>query len=140
MSVLLIALILLGMSLAGALYAADEGEKDEVEPPSRPIYVPIKPAFVVNYGGVGKLRYLKLEVHLRVADTNTSNEVRHHLPLVRDFLVRHFSRLTEDDVSSQQGKEAVRVSALEGLQVLMEEEVGTNGITDLFFSNFVIQR
>lgn len=140
MLVLRVALILLGMSLAGALYAADEAETEEAEGPSRPIYVPIKPPFVVNYGGVGKLKYLKLEVYLRVADTQSSNAVRHHLPLLRDFLVRHFSRLSDEEVSSQQGKETVRVSALEGIKVLMEEEVGEHGITDLFFSNFVIQR
>lgn len=107
---------------------------------SRPIYVPVKPAFVVNYGEPGRLKYLKLEISLRVKDTPASNSVRHHMPLIRDFLVREFSNLTDEDVDTQTGKESVRVSALEGLQALILEEDGEQGITDLFFNTFVVQR
>ena len=106
----------------------------------RPIYVPVKPAFVVNYGEPGKLKYLKLEISLRVKDTPASNAVRHHMPLIRDYLVRAFSRLQDEDIDTQEGKESVRITALEGLKALMLEEDGEEAVTDLFFNNFVIQR
>lgn len=129
------------MSLAVVQPVMAEGEEgDDPAVLSRPIYVPVKPAFVVNYGEPGKLKYLKLEVSLRVKDTPSSNAIRHHMPLVRDYLVRHFSQLMDEDVDTQSGKEAVRLSALEGLQALIEEEDGEQGITDLFFNNFVVQR
>lgn len=131
-------LISLSLLLAHPVIAQDDAENPAML--NSPIYVPVKPAFVVNYGEPGKLKYLKLEISLRVKDTQSSNAVRHHMPLIRDYLVRHFSRLMDEDVDTQTGKEAVRLSALEGLQLLMEEEDGAQGITDLFFNNFVVQR
>lgn len=131
-------LFLLPFIMAQTAVAEDDAENPALL--SSPIYVPVKPAFVVNYGEPGKLKYLKLEVSLRVKDTASSNAIRHHMPLVRDFLVRHFSRLMDEDVDNQSGKEAIRLSALEGLQALIEEEDGEQGITDLFFNNFVVQR
>jgi len=132
--------LLVSFCMVQPVFAEDEEPAEDAAELSRPIYVPVKPAFVVNYGEPGKLKYLKLEVSLRVKDTPSSNAVRHHMPLVRDYLVRHFSRLSDADVDTQSGKESVRVSALEGLQQLIEEEDGEQGITDLFFNNFVVQR
>lgn len=104
------------------------------------IYLSVKPAFVVNYGGPGRLKYIKLDVSIRVKDTPSSNAVRHHMPLIRDFLVREFSKLEDMDVDTQEGKENVRLAALEGVKALIKEEDGEEGITDLFFNQFVIQR
>jgi len=123
--------------------AADEEAAAEDDAPAvleRPIYVPVKPAFIVNYGGPGKLKYLKLEISLRVADTSASNAARHHMPLIRDYLVRLFSRQFDEDIETQESKERLRLSALEGVQQVIMDEDGEQGITNLFFNNFVIQR
>jgi flagellar FliL protein len=134
-------------ALSSSIYAQDEKKEDvegeeseEVASLEPPIYVPVKPAFIVNYGGKGKLKYMKLEVSLRVKDTPASNAVRHHMPLIRDYLVRSFSRLQDEDVDTQQGKEQVRLSALEGIKQLLKEEDGEEGVTGLYFNNFVVQR
>lgn len=139
------ALILLMLAvLSPWLYAADDEKEvaEDGEPAvlARPIYIPVKPAFVVNYGGPGKLKYIKLEISLRAKDTVSSNAIRHHMPLIRDYLVREFSKLSDIDVDTQQGKEAVRVAALEGVKVLLKEEDGEEGVTGLYFNNFVVQR
>ena len=133
--------VVLGISMP--VWSQDEAESGEGGDPAvleRPIYVPVKPAFVVNYGGPGKLKYMKLEISLRAKDTAASNAIRHHMPLIRDYLVRQFSRLQEADVDSQHGKEAVRVAALEGIKALLKEEDGEESVTGLYFNNFVIQR
>ncbi len=140
---LMVVSMLLGCSFIA--YAADE-EKAEEEGEggpavlTRPIYVPVKPAFIVNYGGVGKLKYLKLEISLRVKDTNASNAARHHMPLIRDALVKLFSNQSDSDIDTQEGKEMIRISALENVRKVLVEEDGEEGVTDLFFNNFVIQR
>ncbi len=133
-------ILLCSLLVVNAAYAQDE-EGEDAEAPRSSIYVPIIPAFVVNYGGQGKLKYIKLEVSLRVQDTASSNSVRHHMPLIRDYLVREFSRLDDVDVDTQQGKELVRVAALEGVQALLAEEEGDEvEVTGLYFNNFVVQR
>lgn len=137
------ALALFLMGLCFSVYAEDDKKEEDGDAPAvldRPIYVPVKPAFVVNYGGPGKLKYMKLEISLRAKDTLSSNAVRHHMPLIRDYLVREFSRLKDIDVDTQQGKEAVRLSALDGVQAILAEEDENVGITGLYFNTFVIQR
>ena len=131
--------------LTTAVFAEDEvqeeKEGDDGAPAlSRPIYVPVKPAFVVNYGGPGKLKYMKIEISLRVEDTSASNAARHHMPLIRDYLVTLFSRQTDESIDTQVSKEQIRLTALEGVQNLLLEEDGEQGVIGLYFNNFVIQR
>jgi flagellar FliL protein len=126
-----------------AINGIAEEEKPEGDEPaifSKPLYIPIKPALVVNYGGEGKLKYIKVEMSLRVLDTAASNAVRHHLPLIRDYLVRLMSRQNDEDIDTQEAKERLRQKALEGVQNLLMEEDGEQGVLDLFFVHFVVQR
>lgn len=104
------------------------------------VYVPLQPPFVVNYGGKGRLKYLRAELSVRVADSELANSIRHHLPFIRNELVLLFSRQTEEVVNSTQGREALRKKALEAVKgvVLAEDEL--EGVEDLFFTNFVVQR
>ena len=126
-----------------ATYATNGIAEEAAEEPaifSKPLYIPVKPALVVNYGGEGKLKYIKVEISLRVKDTSASNAVRHHLPLIRDYLVSLFSRQKDENVDTVEGKERLRASALEGVKTLLLEEDGEEGILDLFFVHFVVQR
>jgi len=107
---------------------------------ARPTYVPVKPAFVVNYGGEGKLRYMRAEISLRVENVSFANAVRHHMPLVRDSLVSLFSRQTDEDVDTPIGKERLRLNALKSVQEVIEKEEGKQGILNLYFSHFVVQK
>ncbi len=118
----------------------DKSESDEPALFAKPLYIPIKPALVVNYGGEGKLKYLKAELSVRVEDTAASNAVRHHLPLIRDYLVMLFSRQSDESLDTQVAKEKLRTKALEGIQALLVEEDGEQGVLDLYFTHFVIQR
>ena len=68
------------------------------------IYLPLKPAFVVNYGGVGRLKYLKAEISVRVDSTEVANALRHHMPFARNNLVLLFTAQTEETISSQAEK------------------------------------
>ncbi|MGI1679586.1 MAG: flagellar basal body-associated FliL family protein [Cellvibrionaceae bacterium] len=104
------------------------------------IYIPLKPPFVVNYGGVGRLRYLKAEVTVRVQDSLAADSIRHHLPLIRNNLVLLFSKQAEEEIETQVGKEKLRVDALEKVRDILLAEDEQEGVVDLYFENFVIQR
>lgn len=119
--------------------AAPEGEEGVAPPPA--IYLPVKPAFVVNYGGAGRLKYLKAEVSLRLADTEAANSARHHLPYIRNNLVMLFASQTEEDVSSRDGREKLRNDALLEVRKVLEQEEGMDGekVVDVFFNNFIVQ-
>lgn len=108
--------------------------------PGAPIYIPIKPPFVVNYGGVGRLRYIKAEITLRLDNPAAANSVRHHLPYIRNELVMLFASQSDESIASQEGKELLRQEALQVVRDLIEREDRQKGIVDLYFTSFLIQR
>lgn len=120
--------------------AAAELQGGEGSAPSGAIYVPIKPPFVVNYGGSGRLKYIKAEVTLRVEDSETAASVRHHLPYIRNDLVMLFGSQTEEGISSQEGKEALRLEALQAVRDLLHREERRKGIVDLYFTSLLVQK
>lgn len=132
--ILIIVTACIALSFTAEVLAQDE-VKDE-----KAIYIPLKPPFVVNYGGVGRLKYLKAELSVRVNSTEAANSVRHHLPYIRNNLVLLFSKQSDADLDSQAGKEALRQQALAEIIAIVEVEDGETGIVDLYFENFVVQR
>lgn len=104
-------------------------------------YIELKPAFVVNYGGVGKIKYLKAEISLRVDDPKAIEAVNHHMPLIRNALVLLFSRQTDEAMASVEGKETMRQEALAEVNRLLAEETAEPlAIKDVLFSNLVMQK
>jgi len=119
-----------------SLQAQEEGEAADK---TVNMYVDLKPAFVVNYGGVGKLRYLKTSITLRI-DGRGQSGLRKHMPYIRHTLVMLLTRASDEDMSSMEGKEMLRQNALAAVQGVLEAEEGQHFITDLLFSSFIVQR
>lgn len=115
-------------------------QEDAETPPPQAIYLPIKPAFIVNYGGEGRLRYIKAELTARLADTEAASAVRHHLPYIRNNLVRLFASQTDETIESQEGKEALRMEALKEIQKVIFDEEGIEGVDDVLFTSLIIQK
>ena len=124
---------------ATPVFAQEEADGAAHKPPSA-VYVPLKPSFVVNFGGPGRMRYIKADVTLRVKDTVSANQVRHHIPFIRNNIVLLLSKQTEEAIDTQQGKEVLRKAALSEVHSVMEAEEGESGVVDLYFENFIVQR
>jgi flagellar protein FliL len=75
-------------------------------------YIDIKPPLIVNYGGTGKMRYIKAEISIRTENMEGAMEITHHLPLIRDRLISILSQQTEEGVATAEGKEKLRLFAL----------------------------
>lgn len=104
-------------------------------------YIDLKPAFIANYGGVGRLRYLKAEIALRVGGgAKGPAGIRHHMPQIRHSLVMLMSRQTEEDISTMEGKEMLRQNALTAVREVLLKEDGEQYIQDLLFKSFIVQR
>jgi len=86
---------------------------------------------------------LKAELSVRIASNKEASFVRHHMPMIRNNIVLLFSRQNDEDIDTQEGKELLRLAALEEIRsIVMAEEGEENGpgIVDLYFNNFVIQK
>lgn len=121
------------------VWAQDEDTEAATSSPSA-IYIPLKPAFVVNYGGQGRLKYIKAEMSVRVADSDAANTIRHHMPFIRNNLVLLLSSQTEDSIDTMEGKELLRQAALEEIRKILAAEEEVDGVVDLYFDNFIVQR
>lgn len=128
------------ISWAAVADATPEGQ-NQADPAARPgaIYIPLKPAFVVNYGGPGRLRFMKVDLSVRLEDNQAANSVRHHMPYIRNNLVMLFSAQSEESISSQDGKEALRREALQEVRQVLLQEDGQAGVVDLYFNSIVLQ-
>lgn len=125
----------------GDAAAQPEGGGEGLTAPSPgAIYIPFKPSFVVNYGGPGRLKYIKADISVRLEDAKAANSVRHHMPYIRNNLVLLLSAQTEESISSQEGKEALRQEALKEVRSVIMAEDGQEGVVDLFFNAFLIQK
>lgn len=138
LQVLLPALALVfALLLSAASLAQNDSETKEVE---GSIYIPMQPAFVVNYGGAGRLKYLKTELSLRVNDVYTAAAVRHHMPLLRNAMVMLFSRQTEDAITTQQGVTQLRETAKAEIIALLESEQAEHDVLEVYFNNLIVQK
>lgn len=100
-------------------------------------YVEVTPAFVTNFGGPGRLRYIKVEVTLRVAGSEGEQQVTRHLPNIKDSLLNLFAIQTSDSMSGAEGKEELRKTALGEVKRVLVEEDETSYVEDLLFTSFV---
>lgn len=123
--------------LAVSLMALAQEKEGEVE---GSIYIPMQPPFVVNYGGAGRLKYLKTELTLRVNDVHTAAAVRHHMPLLRNAMVMLFSRQSEESITTQEGIAQLRETAKSEIIALLESEQGEADVLEVYFNDLIVQK
>lgn len=132
------ALIVIAAFVSLAAGAEDDaGEEAESDAAPSAIYIPLKPEFVVNFGGAGKLKYLKTNVTLRLNSSDAANSVRHHMPFIRNNLVMLFTAQTNETLESQDGREAMRLTALSEVRELLvrEDELEPDMVVDVLFNS-----
>jgi len=102
-------------------------------------YIHLTPAFVVNYGNTGRMKYLRTEIALKVNGVEAAGIVTIHRPYIRNNLVFLLTSQDSDIVNSSAGRETLRKVALDEVRALMTELEGQPLVDDLFFENFVVQ-
>lgn len=102
-------------------------------------YIHLTPAFVVNYGNTGRMKYLRTEIALKVSGGAAASAVSSHRPYIRNNLVLLLTAQDGDVVNTTTGRETLRKAALEEVRALMTELEGSPYVDDLYFENFVVQ-
>lgn len=132
-SALLVVLALMLFATPSVVVAKDETSLPDVQ------YVPLQPAFVTNYGGPGRLKYLKADMTLMVDGLLAQEIVEQQLPLVRNTIVLILSRQSENNVVTSAGQERIRQQLLQNLQEALTREVGQPLVHEVLFTNFIYQ-
>lgn len=105
----------------------------------KPTYVALTPSFVTNYGDGTRLRYLKVDISVRVESMPHSHIVDNHAPQIRNQIILLLSKQSSDGVNTHEGRQKLRADALKSVQEILLEEEGEKMVTDLLFDNFVVQ-
>ncbi|WP_221793453.1 flagellar basal body-associated FliL family protein [Oceanobacter mangrovi] len=102
-------------------------------------YIYFEPAFVINFGSEGRMRYLRTEIALLVGSADAAAKVSQHKPSLRNALVFMLSAQEPETVNTSQGREMIRKQALEAVRQTMVRLEGMAYVDDLFFNTFVVQ-
>jgi flagellar FliL protein len=125
------------LSALNAQSVADDGEQpDEVASSGQPLG-PIfsLDSFIVNLADKGGTRYLRVTMDLELGNSDLEDELYKRLPQVRDSLLMILPSKRFEDISTVQGKTALRNEMLEALNGYL----GQGKITNIYFKEFVVQ-
>ena len=108
-------------------------------PGKPPMYFGLDPDFVVAFQNPKTVRFLKASIEVVVYDQDVIDDLKLHMPAVRDAVLLLFSMQQEEDLMSIEGKEAFRAQILEKIRSTLERLTGSPGVEAVYFSNFVMQ-
>lgn len=126
------------LMLAGCVFASSEEAAPEEDARGFK-YIEMSPSLVVNVGEAGKVGFLKADISLRVESVAVPS-VEHHMPALRHALILLLSSQDDKELQSTEGREAVRLAALEAVREVIKEADHVEGVTDLLFTSFLVQR
>ena len=103
------------------------------EQPLGPIYS--LETFIVNLADKGGNRYLRVTMDFELGNAELQGEVDKRLPQIRDSILMILPSKRFDDISSVEGKTALRDEILEKVNSLLT----LGKITNIYFKEFVVQ-
>ncbi len=130
---------------AGAFFMMKGGDNAKPEEAHEEIklaavYVPLDPPFTVNFENVSNARFLQIAVQLMTRDPKAVEEVKVHMPAIRNDLLLLFGQQTAAGLSTLEGKEKLRAEALETVRTTLGHEgIKPATIEGLYFTTLVMQ-
>ena len=91
--------------------------------------------FIVNLADKGGNRYLRVTMDLELGNAELESEVKKRLPQVRDSILMILPTKRFEDISTVQGKTALRDEMLTTINGYLAQ----GKITNIYFKEFVVQ-
>lgn len=143
--VAVVALLLIGGATGGAFYylnrqkPAEKGQQAKAVPKDS-YYLALDPAFVVNFQSDGsRARFLQITLDAVTHQQQMLDEIKKHMPVIRNNLVMLFSSQKYKDLITSAGKERLRAEALRAIQKVMKQQTGKTVVDNVYFTSFVMQ-
>lgn len=147
---LLIVLLLLVLAGGGGAVAykllvldnAAAGEVAEDAEPKKadPIYIELRPAFVINLADQNASRFVQLEIDLMSRLTDAPLYIETHMPAIRHQMVMDLSSRGYEQLRSVEGKQSALDQIRDRVNQILLDNTGKEGvIEEVYFSSFVMQ-
>jgi flagellar FliL protein len=103
-------------------------------------FVALEPPFVVNFQAGSQARFLQIAVQLMTRDAALAASLEHLTPIIRNDLLLLFGNKQVEEVSSHEGKEALRAATLDAVRKIIAAEGGKGAALEaVYFTSFVMQ-
>lgn len=125
---------------AGMVADGDKKAKDkQEEEKGPPTYFAMDPPMVVSFEDEDAIRFLQVTVEIMSRDEESIQAFQTHTPLIRNNLLMLMGGKSVGELTSRDGKEALRQESLTEVKSILEANTGKPGIEDLYFTSFVVQ-
>ena len=102
-------------------------------------YFSIEPAIVVNVYHPKRIKFLQVDAQVKIIDPSIISSIELHKPAIRHSMLMLFSNQKFKELKTVKGKEKLRKDALNAIQTVLKDNTGNEGISDLYFTGFIIQ-
>ena len=166
--IILVSILLISGAVIGGLYfmgMLDSGEPEQAQakseetktpanaPPKPAYYLDLAPAFVVNFEDQTSAAYLQIEMQVMARDKLVLDEIRNHMPVIRNNILLVMSGQKFEDVRTRAGKENLQAQLLKTIQDVVAEamrarqqaqkddkaEVMPGNVEQVYFTSFIMQ-
>ena len=128
-----------GFALMQSHVAKASTTRGEAPKPTQ-LFLPLDPAFVVNFEDQDSTRYLQVGVTVMTHDPDAVQAMKDSDPVIRNALVMLFSSQTYAGLSDTAGKEKLQAQALAAVRKVVVDKTGKPADVDaLYFTSFVMQ-
>ncbi|HYE34889.1 flagellar basal body-associated FliL family protein [Methylocaldum sp.] len=87
----------------------------------------------------GKRHYLRADIQLLVDGKENAEKIKMHMPPIRHALIMLFSNRNPEQLSAADEREKLRQAALQDVTKTLEKYGASEGLKDLFFTDFLVQ-
>lgn len=123
---------------------AEDG-KPVKDPKAPPVYLPMDPPLVVSLEDQGAIRFLQVTVEVMARDEKILEDVKTHMPVIRNNLLMLFGGQSIANLTSRDDKERLRGEALAEVQKVLkanprrDKDKVKGTVEELYFTSFVVQ-
>ncbi|HZF16657.1 MAG TPA: flagellar basal body-associated FliL family protein [Steroidobacteraceae bacterium] len=114
-------------------------EKPAAKPPAPAIYLKMDPQMVVNFDASSEVKFLALDIEFMARDQAVIDDVTRNMPKIRNNILMMISNRDYKTLMTREGKDKLRLEALEEAKKVLKQETGSAKLEDLFFTSFVVQ-
>jgi len=114
-------------------------EKPSAKPPAPAIYLKMDPQMVVNFDATSEVKFLALDIEFMARDQAVIDDVQRNMPMIRNNILMLISNRDYKTLMTREGKDKLRLEALDEARKVLKQETGSAKLEDLLFTSFVVQ-
>jgi flagellar FliL protein len=112
---------------------------EAAKPPAPALYLKMDPQLVVNFDSTSEVKFLAIDIDFMARDQAVLDDVQRNMPKIRNNLLMLISNRDYRTLMTREGKDKLRLEALEETKRVLKQETGSAKLEDLFFTSFVVQ-